>query len=336
MSNNKSYKVVHYGLGPIGLNALSLALKKQQIEVVGAVDIDPEKVGKDIGLLLKGKRNYGVMVTDKIEQVLKENRPDIVVHTTQSFIPQIMPQLEEVIKKGVNIVSSSEELLFPWYQRAELAEKLDALALKHRVTVLGTGVNPGFVLDTLIICLTGICQEVRKILGRRIVDAGTRRLPLQRKIGAGLTPEQFKQKVVQKKLGHIGLIESTALIADALGWEIDDIEEAIKPKMAAQDLATEYLQVRAGQVTGIDQTTRATKNGKELIRLELQMYVGAAEPHDYVRIEGSPAVEMKITNGIAGDQATSAMLINAIPLVVEASPGLKKMSQLPLPRFWQD
>ncbi len=326
-------RVIHYGLGPIGLEAARLVLSKPSMKIVGAVDIAKEKVGKDLATLLGLSQPLGIVVTDKVEELFLKSPADIVIHTTTSFTKIIYSQLEQIIKAKMNIVSSSEELLFPALQAPELAHKLDVLAKQKGVTILGTGVNPGFVMDTLPVCLTGVCTKVSRIEARRVVDASTRRGPLQRKIGAGLTEEEFRTKVAAKKLGHVGLLESVALIAAGMNWKLDDIRETIDPMPAQQEYKTDYVTVAPGRVAGIKQIAQGTKNGASLITLDLRMYIGAENPHDYVKIEGTPPIEVTVQGGVAGDQATVAALVNAVPLVIQAPPGLKTMLDIPVPRI---
>lgn len=326
-------KVIHYGLGPIGLEAARLVLTKPSMKIVGAIDIAKEKVGKDLGILLGMPQPLGIVVTDKIEELFLKSPGDIVIHTTTSHTGRIYEQLEKIIKAKMNIVSSSEELLFPALQAPQLAQKLDVLSKQKGVTILGTGVNPGFVMDTLPVCLTGVCTNVSRIEARRVVDASSRRGPLQRKIGPGLTEKEFRAQVAAKKLGHVGLLESVALIAAGMNWKLDDIKETLDPILAQKEYQTKHVKVAAGRVAGIKQIALGIKDGTSLITLDLRMSIGAENPHDYVKIEGTPPIEMTVQGGIAGDQATIAALVNAVPLVIQASPGLKTMLDIPVPRI---
>ncbi len=326
-------RVIHCGLGPIGLEAVRLVLTKPSMKIVGAVDIAKEKVGKDLATLLGLSKPLDIVVTDKIEELFLKSPADIVIHTTTSFTEIIYSQLGQIIEAKTNIVSSSEELLFPALQAPELAHNLDMLAKQKGVTILGTGVNPGFVMDTLPVCLTGVCTKVTRIEAQRVVDASTRREPLQRKIGAGLTEEEFRAKVAAKKLGHIGLLESVALIAAGMNWKLDDITETIDPMMAQQEYRTDFVTVAPGRVAGLKQIAHGIKNGTSLITLDLRMYIGAENPHDYVKIEGTPPIEVTVQGGVAGDQATVAALVNAVPLVIQAPPGLKTMLDIPVSRI---
>jgi 4-hydroxy-tetrahydrodipicolinate reductase len=323
-------RVIHYGLGPIGLATARLILTKPNMEIVGAVDIAKEMVGKDLGEILGGKP-LGIHVTDNAPRLFSKVPADIVVHTAGSRLKRIMGQLEEILKGGKNLVSSAEELLFATPENADMAARIDGLAKERGVSVLGTGVNPGFVMDALPLTLTGVCHEVREVHIERVVDAGTRRHPLQRKIGAGMTPELFREKVAEKAMGHVGLRESLLLIADRLHFSLDEVRESVEPVIAEKPLKTAYFELKPGDVAGIRNLGEGFKGGKRIVTLDLRMYIGAEDPHDAIRIVGAPDLRMRIEGGVAGDQATAAMLVNSIPAVIAAPPGLVTVKDLPTP-----
>lgn len=331
MTRTGTMKVAHYGLGPIGIEAMKLALTKRSLEVVGAVDIDPEKTGRDLGELAGLDHALGVKVSPDMGSLLSGVKPDVVVHTTHSRLKRIHPQIMEIVSGGSNVVSSAEALFFPSEEDGALTRGIDALAKEKGVTVLGTGVNPGFVMDTLPVFLTTVSQQVKRIKVERVVDASTRRLPLQRKIGSGMSAQEFRQGVSERKLGHVGLRESLEYVAACLGWELDDVKETIDPVMAQKDIETEYLKVEEGQVAGIKHIARGMKDGSEVLTLDLRMYLGAEGSHDLVTIEGTPDLKVEFSGGIPGDQATVAVLVNYIPLVAAAPPGLLTARDLRVP-----
>lgn len=324
-------KVVQFGLGAIGCDAARLVLKKKSLQLVGGIDIDPAKVGLDLGEALNLNRKLGRRVSNDPEKLLAETKPDVVLHATASFLSQVEDQLRTCIRAKTNVVSSCEELFYPFRRDAQFAQRIDALAKEHGVAVMATGVNPGFSMDVLPLALTSVCTEVKTITATRVVDASKRRLPLQKKIGAGLAPQEFRKLVSAGKLGHIGLVESLHAIADRLQFEIDDIRETIDPKLADNALRTPYLQVSPGQVAGIIHVARGLKQGVELIKLELHMYVGAENPVDRVTIVGEPPIQLDIAGGIFGDKATVARMVNAIPIVHQAQSGLATAFDLPMP-----
>lgn len=327
---NKKIHVISYGLGPIGMKAARIVLDSPRLKMVGAVDIAPEKIGKDIGDLLGLNKRTGILISNDASKVFGSKHADVVLHATGSKIKKVYSQVQDIVSTGMNCVSSCEELFFPYSQNSHLSEQINTLAKEHNVTVLGTGVNPGFVMDTLPLFLTGVCQEVKSVQVERVLDASTRRLPLQKKIGATLSPELFRDKVKEGLLGHIGLTGTMKFIAHNLGWNLDKVQETIEPVVADENLSTQYLNIRKNCVTGINHTVYGIKNGKKLISLNLQMYVGAKNPHDLIRIKGNPDLEVHIKGGIPGDIATAAILVNAIPLILQAEPGLITMKDLPL------
>jgi 4-hydroxy-tetrahydrodipicolinate reductase len=327
----KKTRVIQYGLGPIGLATANLILTKSDMEIVGAVDIAKELAGKDLGEILGRPEPLGVKITDNAELLFSKVRADVVIHTTGSRLKRIFGQMEEIIRGGKNIVSSAEELFYPSPENADLATKIHQLALEAGVTVLGTGVNPGFVMDALPLMLTGVCQEVREVHVERIVDAGRRRYPLQKKIGAGMTPELFREKIAGKVMGHVGLVESLHLVADRLRLSLDEIREQIDPVIAEKRLKTEYFELQPGDVAGIRHVAEGLREGRKIVTLDLRMYIGAEAPYDSVRIVGTPDISLRIDGGIAGDQATAAILVNSIPAAIAAQAGLKTVTDLPAP-----
>ncbi len=327
-------RVVHFGLGPIGAAVVRQVANRKGFRIVGGIDIDPLKAGRDLGEVVSLDRKLGVKVGGDAVKVLKAARPDVVVLCTSSSLKHVMPQIEMVLQSRVPIVSTTEELSYPGYSQKRLARAIDRMARKRKVAILGTGVNPGFVMDTLPITLTGVCERVDAIEVNRIQDASIRRLPFQHKIGAGLTREQFQRRVNEGSVRHVGLGESISMIADALGWKLDRITDEIQPRVATQKVSSKFLSVDPGYVCGIVQDGLGSRDGKVVVRLHMEAYLGAPESYDSVTIEGSPRLEMKIAGGVHGDVATASIVVNSIPKVIGAPPGLRTMRDLPIPSFY--
>lgn len=327
-------RVMLMGLGPIGAAVARQVAGRKNLKIVAAVDIDPEKVGKDAGEVIKLGKPLGVKVTADPAAAIKKAKPQVAVLCTSSSLAKVLPQFEAVLKARVPIVSTTEELAYPWYSHKALARKLDALAKKAGTAVVGTGVNPGFAMDALPITLTGICERVDHIRVDRIQDARIRRLPFQQKIGAGMTPEEFAEKVKEGTVRHVGLTESIAMIGDALGWKLDRITDEIAPKVAEQPVESQFLKVKQGQVCGIIQDGTGYRDGQALIVLHMEAYLGAPETYDAVAIQGSPSLQVKASGGFHGDIATASITVNTIPKVLEAAPGLHTMRSLPIPSFF--
>ena len=329
-----SIRVVHFGLGPIGAAIAQAVAARSGFKIVGGIDSDPAKAGRDLGDVadLRGGR-IGVKVEPNASR-LKKMKPDVVVLCTNSSMKAVMPQLEAILKVKVPIVSTTEELAYPVYTNVRQASKVHKWAKKAKVGVLGTGVNPGFVMDALPIALTAACQRVDRISVTRIQDARSRRLPFQQKIGAGLTTEQFQKRVEEGSIRHVGFTESIAMIADSLGWTLDRISDTVEPKLAQVTISSEYLAVDPGYVCGIVQEGIGYRKKEPVIRLYMEAYLGAPEPLDAIEIDGSPRLSIRIPGGIHGDTATAAMVVNSIPKILEAEPGLHTMLDMPLPSFF--
>jgi hypothetical protein len=328
---NETVKLAQFGLGPIGLESLKLAATKPWADVVGAVDIDPAKAGRDLGELTGAKSLAGRRVHRSIEDLLSEAKPDVVLHTTVSKFKSAFDQLAALASLGISVVSSCEELLFPQLNNPELAAELDRLCQEKGARAIGTGVNPGFVMDVLPVCMTGVSREVRSISVQRVVNASTRREPLQRKIGSGLPPEEFRQLFRDGLAGHVGLKESLALIAHCMGWKVHDITETGDAVIAEQDIRTKFLEVKKGQTCGLHQTAEGKVNGKVSLVLDLRMYLDAENPHDAIRIDGEPPLDVVIHGGVAGDHATVAALVNTARRILNTRPGLLLMTDLSVP-----
>ncbi|MCC7007912.1 MAG: dihydrodipicolinate reductase [Acidobacteria bacterium] len=326
-------KVLHVGVGPIGAGIVRQVVGRKWLKIVGAVDVDPDKVGRDLGEVAAVGRRVGVKVTSDVAKTIRAAKPDVAILCTQSSLRKALGEFEAVLALKVPIVSTTEELAYPVKRNAATARRIDALARKARVAVLGTGVNPGFVMDALPIALTSVCDRVDAIQIDRVQDARVRRLPFQQKIGAGLTPDAFESRVETGTVRHVGLAESISMIADAMGWKIDRITDEIGPKLAETRVSSAFITVEPGQVAGIVQDGVGYRDGKPVIRLHMEAYLGAPKSYDAVRIDGVPPIAMTITGGVHGDIATVAMVVNSIPKVLNAPPGLRTMRDMILPGF---
>jgi 4-hydroxy-tetrahydrodipicolinate reductase len=326
----KKIRVVQFGVGPIGASILRLMRQKHSLEIVGAIDKDPAKAGRDIGEVAGAKEApWGITVSSSAASVLAKP-VDVVLHTTSSYLPDVMDELLECVSAGSCVVSTCEELAYPFRKYPELSAKLDAAAKQEGVAIVGTGVNPGFVMDKLLLVLSAAAQRVDFAKATRIVDASKRRFPLQKKIGAGMAPDEFRARVASGIIKHHGLPESIALVADGLGFALDEITETIEPVIATETVKTEFLEVSPGQVAGVHQIARGIWEGEDKIFMELQMYVGAKQPADTVEVRGEPNLTMTIPGGTPGDIATASVAVNAIPAILAAPAGLRTVRDLAL------
>ena len=326
-------RTVLYGVGAVGSLIAKVLLEKEGLKVVGAIDVAEDKVSKDLGDVLGLGTRVGIAVSNDADAVLQDTTPHIVIHTTASHLKTVFPQLTGIIKHGINVVSTCEELSYPYRSEPHLAEQLDALARAHHATVLGTGINPGFLIDTLVITLTAACQKINRITAVRVMDAAARRVPFQTKIGAGLSVEAFRQAIAQGTIsGHVGLEQSIAMIEAALAWNLENIVvNQAEPVIAKKQVKSDAVVVKTGHVAGLRQVAQGYRNGQAVITLDFQAYIGAEEEYDSIRIDGVPTINQKITPCVHGDVGTVAMVVNAIPRVVNAAPGLVTMKDLPVP-----
>ncbi len=329
----KKIRAIQYGVGPIGASIARLMREKQAIEICGAIDTDPAKAGRDLGEVVgAADAPWGVKVSADARGVL-EQAADVVIHSTSSSLPKVMDQLLACLEAEACIVSTCEELSYPYRTYPELSAKLDAAAKDWGVALVGTGVNPGFVMDKLVVTLAAVSQRIEHARALRIVDASKRRLPLQKKIGAGMTVDEFRAQVAASVIKHVGLPESVAMVADSLNLTVDEITETIEPVVARERVQTEFLTVEAGQAAGVHQIARGVGGGKELVYLELQMYVGAKDPADTVELKGHPNISLVIPGGSHGDIATASVVVNSIPVILDAPAGLRISRDLPIGFF---
>lgn len=327
-------RVMHVGLGPIGSLVAQQVVTRKGFQLVGAVDVDPDKVGRDAGEVAETGRTLRVKVTSDITSTIRASKPDVAVICTSSSLKAVVPQFEEVLARRVPIVTTTEQAAYPASYNRRLARRLDEAARKGKVAILGTGVNPGFAMDALPIALTAACERVDRVEVRRVQDARIRRLPFQQKIGAGLTRAQFQRQVDRGVVRHVGFSESIQMIADALGWALERVTDDIVPRIAEETVESELIAVDPGYVCGIVQKGVGYVKGEPRISLHLEAYLGAPESYDSILIEGSPRIHSRIDGGVHGDIATASMVVNAIPAVITAPPGFRTMRDMRLPSYF--
>lgn len=320
-------KLLQMGLGPLGRMLTPVLSAKKSLEVVAALDIDPKLTGTDLGDLVdEGK---GIAISGTLDDALAA-QPDVAVVTTVSELDRLWPQIQPVVEAGIQVVSTCEELSYPWTSNPELSNTIDAAAKSHDVSVLGTGVNPGFLMDFLPSAVTAACRRIDTVLVERIQDASSRRLPFRQKIGAGLTAEEFAERTKTGKIRHVGLTESAHFIAAKLGWVLDRTEDIVEPVITDVAVEGDGWVVEPGFATGVNQTGRGFIGDHEVITFVFRAAVGQADPRDTVTLKGDPDYVVTIPGGTHGDVATCAIVANAIPSALAALPGLRTMSDVPL------
>ena len=318
------------GLGSVGQAVARLLLETPHVKVVGAADPAPAAGGKDLGTLLGLSRRLRVKVDDDPERFIEKLKADAAIVCTSSILKEVRPQILGLVSRRIRVLTTCEELAFPVGSRVSGAREIDRLARSKKVAVLSTGLNPGFAMDALALMLTAPCTNVRRVAVTRVQDAATRRLPLQRRVGVGLTIAQFRRAVTEGTVRHVGLLESAHMIAGALGWKLERVDETLEPAVAPRDLDTEYLRVAAGAAAGIRQGVRGYRDGALAVSLDLQVYVGAEAPRDHVLIDADPPVDATVSGGVCGESAAAAILVNTLPRLMTGSPGLLTVKDLPL------
>ncbi len=324
-------RTIHYGIGAIGAEVVRTILNSPEIEIVGAIDAGAAKAGKDLGEAAGIGHTLGIPVSYEPEPLLKDVYADVVVHCTGSSLLEVYPQLMSIVSAEKSVVSSCEELSFPWVRYPDISAKLDRRARDTGVRVLGTGVNPGFVMDILPLVLMTVCQQVKSVRVQRVVDVATRRIQLQRKAGVSMSVAGFQQGASSGVVGHAGLRESVLMIADTLGWRLDDVAETLEPVIAKDRHRTEYFAVERGYASGLRQSAAGIVSGQEVIRLDLEMSLGAKNPRDVIDIDARPPVHATIPGGIHGDIATASIMANCVPAIARSRMvGLLSMRDLPV------
>ncbi len=329
-------RVLQWGLGAMGSGMARLMLEKPGLKIVAAIDGRLDYVGRDLGDVLGTGTKLGVAVTNQPETILKKENVDIVVLATTSWTREQMPDLRRIISAGINCVTIAEEMSDPDAQNPDLGREIDELAKQHGVSVLGTGVNPGFVLDQLVVVLTGGCHSVERIEASRVNDLSPYGPTVMKSQGVGTTPEEFRAGVADGSIvGHVGFPESIHLISEALGLGVDRIEQSREPIISKVYRETPHVKVQPGMVAGCAHIGIGYRGDKEVVKLvhpqQIHPHLENQDTGDYIHIYGKPEVHMAIKPEIAGGIATMGVAVNMIPHVVAATPGMKRMIDLPVP-----
>lgn len=335
----EKYKIIQVGLGPMGKIIAKLFLKRKNLKLKCVVDSDPKLNGIKLNNVLNIKEGSDISIEPNLDSVLSKFNADVVFIATSSFLEKVSPLIKQAVKSGINVISICEELSYPFQNYPKLSEELDALAKSNNVTIVGTGINPGYLMDLLPIVITAPCQSVESIKVIRMMNSAKRRESFQRKIGTGLSPEEFHEKIKKKEItGHVGLTQSIQMIGAALGFKYNQIIE-FSPKefITKKAFTTSYGEyVPKGCVCGLHSKAIGKREGKGEILLDFKAYAGEHEEYDSIIIEGIPRIYQKIIGGVHGDLGTAAMVVNLIPNVIKARSGLLTMKDLPVPCYTEN
>jgi len=326
-------KVIQIGFGPLGVQTAKFIAKKSTIKTVAVVDNDPDLYNKNINDFSSDLDNK-ICISNSVNEVLKNinEKPDVAIITTVSSLKEIYNQINEVVKHNINIISTCEELSYPWKTDPALSKKLNDLCKLNNVACLGTGVNPGFLMDYLPSVLSTVCKEINKIRIYRVQDASFRRIPFQKKIGAGLDLSEFKNKELEGTLRHVGLTESLHLLAKSLNFDIDNVTETLNPVICKSDL-NGSINIKKGCARGVEQIAYGYLNSEVVIEMQFKAAVGESRSFDRIEVDGIPSFVSEIEGGINGDIATCSIAINSIKSIMKASPGLHTMADIAVPGY---
>jgi 2,4-diaminopentanoate dehydrogenase len=322
-------RIVVVGLGPIGLAAARIAQASPDLQLTGLVDLDPQKVGKTLDAVDPKNANR-INAPTIVDSLDKAAPADVAILCTTSFFDKIAPLLRACMAKKLHVTSSCEEMAWPKYRHAALADTIDAEAKKAGVAMVGTGVNPGYVMDLLALQISSMVSKVTSVKCIRRVDALKRRLPLQQKVGSTLTVEHFNELKAKGAIGHKGLAESIAMIAAGLGRTVapGSVKEELVPLTTDKPIECGLGTIQPGQVRGMHNTGHWSGEGLS-IDLDLIMACAEPSPRDEIQIGGPVPLTIQVPGSTPGDSATVAALINTARLLPKVSPGLKTMLDLP-------
>lgn len=335
----ENIKVLIWGFGAMGSGMAEMLLKKKGVEIVGVCDRNASRVGKDMYEVLQVERGdrRPVIITDNIEEIANEGSADVALLATDSFTRGTFDKIKLIVEKKINVISTAEEMAYPQAQEPELAKEMDKLAKENGVTILGTGINPGFVLDLLILALTGTCESVEHIKAARVNDLSPFGHAVMEEQGVGLTVKDFEDGAANGKVaGHVGFPESIRMIADGIGWNVERIDQTREPIVSNVYRETKYARVEAGNVAGCRQCGYGYVDGEVKLDMEHPQQIlpemEGVDTGDYIWIKGTPNINLQIKPEIPGGIGTIAMCVNMIPHVINSAAGLKTMLDLPVPR----
>jgi 4-hydroxy-tetrahydrodipicolinate reductase len=329
-------KAVVLGTGQMGSGIVRLLMRKQGLKLVGVYGKRADRAGVDVGEAIGHGTKIGVELTNDLSGLLSLAKPHVVLQATCSKVEQAADEIKTAVQAGANVISIAEEMAYPSYEAPGISEEIHKLAVENKVTVVGTGINPGFVLDLLVISLTGVCYNVESITAKRINDLSPYGPSVLQAQGVGITPEAFKKGVENGSVvGHFGFPESISMIATALGWKIDKIEQTRDPIISKVYRETEFVKIEPGLTAGCTHTAKGYMDGKPVIHLihpqQVHPHLEDVHTGDYIEIRGEPDVSFSSDPEIPGGIGTIALAVNMIPQVVTSLPGMKTMAELPVP-----
>ncbi len=335
----KLVKIAIWGFGAMGSGMAKMILKKDGFDIVGVSDVYDGFVGKSIFEILnvKNTQKHDVLVEKNIERILDEENPDLVLLATDSFTRKAFDKIKFIVEHKCNVISTAEEMAYPYAKEPELSKEMNRLAKENGVSILGTGVNPGMMMDLLAICISGVMEDVEDMEISRINSLSPFGPTVMEEQGVGLSLKEFNYKLERDEIsGHVGFVESTYMIAEALGLDVIDFEQSMSPIVTNVDRKSPYGFAKAGDVAGVDMRSFAKLSNNTKINMihpqQIEPELEGTNTGDYIKIKGSPAINLSNAPEVDGGIGTIAICVNMIPHVINAKPGLKTMIDLPVPR----
>lgn len=326
--------VLQIGFGPLGIQIGKYIVQKSTVKTVAVVDINTDFIGKKLQSF-DDTLSDEVFVYMSVKEAISSlgYKPDVVIITTVSSLEKLIPQVKEVAEFGIPVISTCEELSYPWKLQPQLSKELDAICKKNQIACLGTGINPGFLMDYLPSVFSSVCKDIKHVSVERIQDATPRRIPFQKKIGAGLSLKAFKEKEATGTLRHVGLQESVYLLANSLGLELDSVSESLNPVIANKTVASSAIIVKIGDARGVEQISHGYVKGECRISMHFKAAIGELRSYDKITIKGTPNFTSLIEGGLNGDICTCAVTVNTIKSILKLTPGLHTMTDIAAPGY---
>lgn len=334
----ENVKVLIWGFGAMGSGMATMLLKKKGVEIVGVCDAHPDRVNKNFKEVINAtdSKHADIIISDDIDSLIKSTKADVALLATDSFTKSAYDKIVKLLEAKINVVSTAEEMAYPYVNQPELAKKMDEIAKANGVSVLGTGINPGLIMDLLVVCLSGCMEEVDHVLARRVNSLSPFGPAVMEEQGVGMELDKFNELNAKNELaGHVGFKESVGMIDAAIGFGLDKFEQQMKPIVTEVDRKSPYGFAGAGCLAGVNMTAQGYVNGEVKVDMQhpqqIEPHLGGTNTGDYIVLEGNPRVNMAITPEVDGGIGTIAMCVNMIPQTINAEPGLKTMLDLPVP-----
>lgn len=332
----KEIKIILWGFGAMGKSMAENIMCKKGLKIVAVLDKDEKILHRDIGDILNISSPSGILVRNDFNNVIRNIDADIVILAIDSYIEKVIEYIELILENKKNCITLAEEMIYPYTTNFSISSKIHRLAKENNVTILGTGINPGFVLDSMIVFMSSVCNNITRINASRINDLSPYGLTVLREQGVGLSQEEFGKGILNGNIvGHIGFKQSIEFISNAIGLEVDDFIEFKEPIITNTYRETKFINIQPGMVAGCLHSAYGLKSGNPVIVLEHPQQIcpesETIDTGDYISIEGDPNIHLNINPELPGGVGSAAITVNLIPQVIACKSGLKTMLDMKLP-----